>query len=61
MANIEIEKLYEEAIRLGKYSKSKVGKQFWRIIGMIEKILESSPDLLDSEKIKQLNVLKKKF
>ena len=58
---MEIQQLYEEAKRLGKYSKSKVGKQFWRIISLIEKILETSPDVLESEKIKELNVLKKKF
>ena len=58
---IEIQQLYEEAIKLGKYSKSKVAKQFWKLIGRIEKILETSPDLLEQEKIKELNVLKKKF
>ena len=57
----EIKKLYEEAIRLGKFSKSKVGCLFWRVIGKLEKLIATAPDTLDSDQIKQLNALKRKF
>ena len=57
----EIQKLYEEAIRLSRFSKSKVKVNFWNVFRKLEKLLASSPEILNSDQIRELNAAKKKF
>ena len=57
----EIQKLFEEAIRLSRFSKSKVKVNFWNVFRKLEKLLASSPEILNSDQIKELNAAKKKF
>ena len=57
----EIQKLFEEAIRLSRFSKSKVKVNFWNVFRKLEKLLASSPGVLKPDQIKELNAAKKKF
>ena len=57
----EIQKLFEEAIRLSRFSKSKVKVNFWNVFRKLEKLLASSPEILNSDQIRELNAAKKKF
>ena len=57
----EIQQLFEEAIRLSRFSKSKVKVNFWNVFRKLEKLLASSPEVLDSDQLKELNAAKKKF
>ena len=57
----QIQQLFEEAIRLSRFSKSKVKVNFWNVFRKLEKLLASSPNELDTDQIKELNAAKKKF
>ena len=57
----EIQQLYEEAVRLSRFSKSKVKVNFWNVFRKLEKLLASSPEFLKPDQIKELNAAKKKF
>ena len=57
----EIQKLFEEAIRLSRFSKSKVKVNFWNVFRKLEKLLASSPEILNSDQMRELNAAKKKF
>ena len=57
----EIQRLFEEAIRLSRFSKSKVKVNFWNVFRKLEKLLASSPEILNSDQIRELNAAKKKF
>ncbi len=59
--SMEIQELFNEAIRLSRFSKSKVKVNFWNLFHKIEKILASSPELLKPDQIKELHAAKKKF
>ena len=61
MARKQIQELFEEAIRLSRFSKSKVKVNFWNVFRKLEKLLASSPNELDTDQIKELNAAKKKF
>ena len=57
----EIQELFAEAIRLSRFSKSKVKVNFWNVFRKLEKLLASSPEFLKPDQIKELNAAKKKF
>ena len=57
----EIRQLYDEAVRLSRFSKSKVKVNFWNVFRKLEKLLALSPDVLKADQIKELNAAKKKF
>ena len=57
----EIQELFAEAIRLSRFSKSKVKVNFWNVFRKLEKLLASSPEVLKADQIKELNAAKKKF
>ena len=57
----EIRELFAEAIRLSRFSKSKAKVNFWNVFRRLEKLLASSPDILNSDQIRELNAAKKKF
>ena len=58
---MEISEIFDEAIRLSKYSKSKVKRQFWAAVHKLEKLLADKAIVLEPEKRDQLNAAKKKF
>ena len=57
----EIQQLFAEAIRLSRFSKSKVKVNFWNVFRKLEKLLASTPEFLTPDQIKELNAAKKKF
>ena len=57
----EIQDLFAEAIRLSRFSKSKVKVNFWNVYRKLEKLMASSPEILNSDQIRELNAAKKKF
>ena len=57
----EIKQLYDEAVRLSRFSKSKVKVNFWNVFRKLEKLLAASPEVLKPDQIRELNAIKKKF
>ena len=57
----EIQELFAEAIRLSRFSKSKVKVNFWNVFRKLEKLLASSPEILNPDQMKELYAAKKKF